>query len=97
MAAKKTQRHASGRKAHRQSIKRNARNRTIKKNIRLAVRAVTEAAAAKDTAKLAETTAAAASALDKAARTGAIHWKTAARRKSRLAARAALQLAAAKS
>jgi ribosomal protein S20 len=36
----------------------------------------------------------ASSALDKAARTGAIHWKAAARKKSRLAYRAA-QLAAA--
>ena len=84
---KKSTRHASAMKAYRQSVKRNLRNRDIKKGIRLAVRAVSDAAAAKDTTKLAELMATAASAVDKAARTGALHWKTAARKKSRLAKR----------
>jgi small subunit ribosomal protein S20 len=91
----KSKRHASALKAHRQSVTRNLRNRRIKKGIREAVRAVGDATAAKDTGKLADVLAKASSALDKAARTGAIHWKAAARKKSRLAARAA-QLAAAK-
>jgi small subunit ribosomal protein S20 len=91
----KSKRHASALKAHRQSVTRNLRNRKIKKGIREAVRAVSEAATAKETGKMADLMAKASAALDKAARTGAIHWKAAARKKSRLAQRAA-QLAAAK-
>ncbi len=85
--AKKSKRHANAMKAYRQSVKRNLRNRQIKKDVRLASRAVVDAASAKDTGKLSELMAAAAAALDKAAGKGAIHWKTAARRKSRLAKR----------
>lgn len=81
----KSKRHRSALKAHRQSITRNLRNRQIKKGIRLALRAVGTAAASKDAAKLAESMSKASSALDKAARTGVIHWKAAARKKSRLA------------
>lgn len=92
---KKITRHASAMKAYRQSIKRNLRNRDIKKSIRLAVRAVSDAAAAKDTTKLAELMSAATSAVDKAAQRGSIHWKTAARKKSRLAKRLAVQSSAA--
>jgi len=84
---KKSARHASALKAHRQSVKRNLRNREIKKGIRLAARAVADAASAKDTAKLGELLGNAASAIDKAAQSGTIHWKTAARKKSRLAKR----------
>ena len=91
--AKKSTRHASAMKAHRQSLKRYARNRAAKKSIRLAARAVTDAASAKDAGKVAELIAQASAALDKAARGGTIHWKTAARRKSRLAKRVAAQLA----
>lgn len=86
--AKKSKRHASAMKAYRQSVRRNLRNRDIKKSVRLASRAVIDAASAKDTGKLSELMAAAA-ALDKAANKGSIHWKTAARKKSRLAQRAA--------
>lgn len=86
---KKSARHASALKAYRQSVKRNLRNREIKKGIRLAARAVADAASAKDTTKLGEMMAAAASAVDKAAQSGTIHWKTAARKKSRLAKRIA--------
>ena len=92
---KKSKRHRSALKAHRQSVTRNLRNRTIKKGIRIAVRAVADAASAKDSGKLAELLGKASSALDKAAKSGAIHWKAAARKKSRLAHRAS-QLAAAK-
>lgn len=95
MAQKKIKRHPGAIKAHRQSVKRNERNRDVKKGIRLTTRAVWEAALAKDSGKIQDLTAAAASSLDKAAQGGTIHWKTAARRKSRLAKRVALQLATA--
>ena len=74
-------------KAYRQSIKRNLRNRDIKKGIRLALRAVNDASKSQDSAKLGELLATAASSVDKAAQSGTIHWKTAARKKSRLAKR----------
>jgi small subunit ribosomal protein S20 len=86
---KKSARHANAMKAYRQSVKRNLRNRDIKKGIRLAVRAVSDAASAKDAAKMTELMSAAVSAIDKAGRRGTIHWKTAARKKSRLAKRIA--------
>lgn len=85
--AKKSKRHANAMKAYRQSVKRNLRNRQVKKDVRVATRAVIDASSAKDNAKLSELMSTAASALDKAARKGTIHWKTAARRKSRLAKR----------
>ena len=85
MAKKKQTRHKSALKAHRQSIKRAINNRGIKKGIRAAVRAVIDAAKAKDVKQVAEFTAKASSALDKAAKSGTIHWKAAARKKSRLA------------
>lgn len=95
MAKKKQTRHASALKAYRQSQKRNERNRAVKKAIRLASRAVVDAAAAKDSSKVPGLMSAAASSFDKAAQGGTIHWKTAARRKSRLAKRAVAQLTAA--
>ncbi len=87
--AKKSKRHASAMKAYRQSVTRNLRNREIKKDLKLAARALTDAAQAKDTGKLAELVATASAAIDKAAHKGAIHWKAAARKKSRLAQRVA--------
>jgi len=88
MAKKKQTRHKSALKAQRQSITRALLNRSAKKGIRLAVRAVIGAAKAKDVQKVAELTAKASEALDKAAQHGTIHWKAAARKKSRLAAEA---------
>ncbi|MBI4376372.1 MAG: 30S ribosomal protein S20 [Elusimicrobia bacterium] len=85
--AKKPKRHASAIKAQRQAERRYSRNRAIKKSVRLAMRAVSDAAKAKDANKVADLMSAAAAALDKAAQKGAIHWKTAARKKSRLAQR----------
>jgi len=93
--AKKTTRHPSAIKAARQSLKHHSRNRAAKKGIRLAARAVVDAAAAKDAVKVAELMSKASSAVDKAVRSGALHWKTAARKKSRLAKRAAVALVAA--
>ncbi len=83
---KKLMRHKSALKANRQALKHALHNRRIKKGVRVAVRAVVDAAKAKDVKKVAELTALAAEALDKAAKRGTIHWKAAARKKSRLAA-----------
>ena len=88
MAKKKQARHKSALKAHRQSIERAIHNRQIKKGVRAAIRAVMDAAKAKDVTKVAALTAKASEALDKAAKRGTIHWKAAARKKSRLAAQA---------
>jgi small subunit ribosomal protein S20 len=86
MAKKKQMRHKSGLKAHRQSLKHAIHNAGIKKAVRLAVRAVMDAAKSKDIKGLGELTGKASAALDKAAKSGTIHWKAAARKKSRLAA-----------
>lgn len=85
MAKKKQARHKSALKAQRQSIKHAIQNRAIKKDIRSAIKAVVEAAKAKDVKKVAELTAKASAVLDKAAARGTLHWKAAARKKSRLA------------
>ncbi len=95
MAKKKQARHKSGLKAHRQSIKHAIHNREIKKAVRLALRAVMDAAKAKDIKNLSDLTGKAAAVLDKAAKRGTIHWKAAARKKSRLAAQV-VKLTAAK-
>ncbi|HAZ07523.1 MAG TPA: 30S ribosomal protein S20 [Elusimicrobia bacterium] len=94
MAKKKQTRHKSALKAQRQSIKNAILNRHVKKSVRIAVRAVIDAAKAKDVDKVAELTSKAAEALDKAAKHGTIHWKAAARKKSRLAAQAKILIAA---
>lgn len=96
MAKKKQTRHKSALKAQRQTLKHAIHNYGIKKNVRAAVRAVVDAAKAKDVKKIAEMTGKAASALDKAAKNGTIHWKAAARKKSRLAIAARKLAAAAK-
>ncbi len=85
MAKKKQTRHKSALKAHRQAVKHTLHNRAIKKDVRVAVRAVIDAAKAKDVKGVAESIAKASSVLDKAAQSGTIHWKAAARKKSRLA------------
>src|SRR5436853_5840 len=88
MAKKKQSRHKSALKAQRQAIKHAILNKKVKKGVRAAVRAVIDAAKAKDVKKVNELTAKASAALDKAAKNGTIHWKAAARKKSRLAAEA---------
>ena len=88
-AKKKTMRHASAQKAARQAETRRLRNRSNKRAVREAVRE-TFAAAAANGASDAQTQTLlrdASALLDKAARRGVIHWKAAARRKSRLLAR----------
>ncbi|MEK7678811.1 MAG: 30S ribosomal protein S20 [Deltaproteobacteria bacterium] len=92
---KKPTRHRSALKAQRQALKRNLNNRSIKKGLRLTARAAGDAAAAKDSTKASHLLGKASSALDKAAKTGAIHWKAAARKKARLARRLSAQLSGA--
>lgn len=92
-AKKKITRHRSGLKAHRQSLTRYLRNRAMKKMVRESARAASDAATAKD-ANTGTLVSKASSVLDRAAARGTIHWKTAARRKSRLAKRANAKLAA---
>ncbi|MBR4508039.1 MAG: 30S ribosomal protein S20 [Elusimicrobiaceae bacterium] len=78
MAKLKTGRHTSALKAQRQAIKRTSANKGLKKTIHLAAKEVATTKSAKSLSK-------ASSALDKAAKKGVIHWKTAGRKKSRLA------------
>lgn len=74
----------SSRKSLRQSLKRRDKNRARKKAMRLAVRAAVDVARGDDKQALPVAVSAAQKALDKAARSGAIHPKAAARRKSRM-------------
>lgn len=87
MAKLKTGRHTGAIKTHRQTLRRTARNKTLKKKARELTKDLL--AAVGDKAKASKLYTGAASAWDKAAKKGAIHWKTAARRKSRLALRLA--------
>lgn len=94
MAKLKTGRHTSALKAQRQAEKRTSANKGLIKKVRLATKTVVASAKAK-AATLAEDLKAAESSIDKAAKKSVIHWKTAARKKSRLA-KAANKAAAAK-
>jgi small subunit ribosomal protein S20 len=85
----------SSRKALRQSLKRRDRNRAKKKQMKLAARAVVDAAKAGNADDMAAAVVLAQKSLDKAAKTNVIHKKTAARRKSRLMKRAQALLATA--
>ena len=94
MAKLKTGRHTGALKAARQAHTHMLRNRAVKKNIRSLAKEFVEAAGAKNMGKISALTSQVSSAWDKAAKTGAIHWKAAARKKSRLAALARKSLAA---
>ena len=76
--------HKSAKKRMRQDKKRRARNRAVTSEVKSAIKKATTAAgtdaAAKELSK-------AESVIDRAGKKGVIHWKTAARRKSRLAKR----------
>jgi len=85
MAKLKTGRHTGAIKAARQAKRHWLRNRTVKRHIRLLAKNFVEAAGKKNSADIQKLTPEVASAWDKAAKTGAIHWKAAARKKSRLA------------
>lgn len=76
--------HKSTKKQMRQDVKRRARNRAVKSEVRSVSKKVAAATSPDEAGKaLSE----AASAIDKAAKKRIIHWKTAARKKSRLAKR----------
>lgn len=89
MKIKKTGRHTGAIKAARQSHRRMLRNRATKKRIRALAKELVDAAGRKDAASAGKLLPQAASAWDKAAKSGAVHWKAAARKKSRLAKLAA--------
>ncbi|MFN0096241.1 MAG: 30S ribosomal protein S20 [Dehalococcoidia bacterium] len=85
-APKAKKRKSSAEKRHLQSIKSRDRNRARRSLTRTAVRRVREAAAAGDTSGATAALSAAYSALDTAAKSGAIHTGKADRQKRRLAA-----------
>ena len=78
MAKLKTGRHTGALKAQRQAEKRTSQNKGLMKKVRVASKQVLASLKAEDLKK-------AASSIDKAAKKKTIHWKTAARKKSRLA------------
>ena len=79
--------HKATKKRMRQDVKRKARNRAVKSEVRSASKKVAGASSPEETTKaLSE----AASVIDRAAKKRIIHWKTAARKKSRMAKRALL-------
>ena len=89
MAKLKTGRHTGAIKTHRQSLRRMLRNRIIKKKAREAQKEFQASIDGKDKVKAATLLRTVSSAWDKAAKNGTIHWKTAARKQSRLAHRLA--------
>ena len=74
--------HKSPKKRLRQDAKRRARNKAVKSEVRSASKKVTAASSPEEAGKALSH---AASVIDRAAKKGMIHWKTAARKKSRLA------------
>lgn len=84
MAKLKTGRHTGALKAQRQAEKRTSQNKGLMKQVRATTKKVLAAVKA-EKATVAEELKAAASSIDKAAKKKTIHWKTAARKKSRLA------------
>jgi len=84
MAKLKTGRHTSALKAHRQSETHAAHNLQIRSRIRTIARGIEQAVAAKDAKSATALLDEAFSAWDRAAKTGVVHWRAAARKKSRL-------------
>ena len=76
--------HKSALKRHRQSLKRRARNKSVKTRVKNVIKAVRLAAEQKDSGKALEALRTATSVLDRAAQKKVIHWRTAARKISRL-------------
>ncbi len=81
---KKTGRHTGAIKAFRQSLKRRGRNRTKKEGLKSLYKSFAETLKTKDLNKAKEVLVNTYSAIDKATKVGIYHWKTAARKKSRL-------------
>ena len=76
--------HKSAIKRHKQSLARNARNRTNRTRAKNAAKAVREHILAQDKEQALQQLRLASAVLDKAAGKGAIHWKKAARKISRM-------------
>ncbi|SDN28116.1 SSU ribosomal protein S20P [Desulfonauticus submarinus] len=76
--------HKSAIKRHRQSLKRRARNRAVKTRIKNVVKAVRQAVEEKDKTQAIEKLRTATSVIGKASQKGILHWKTAARKVSKL-------------
>ena len=87
MAKLKTGRHTSAIKAWRKSEKLASKNRGVKTRIHEISKEFSALVAKKDMENAQKMLPKAYALLDKAAKTSTIHWKAAARRKSRLAAR----------
>lgn len=79
--------HKSSEKRARQTIRRNAINRSRRAAIQTRMKAVDVAVAAKDTDATVKAQRAAESALARGVAKGTLHWKTVARKASRLAKR----------
>lgn len=79
--------HKSAEKRARQTLKRNSVNRARRSRIHTAVKAVETAVAAKDGDTAVKSQRKAESVLAKSVNKGTLHWKTAARKASRLAKR----------
>lgn len=77
--------HKSAVKRHKQSLKAAARNRSQRTRVKNVIKNTRLAIRENDRTKAAEALSKAASVLGKATTKGAIHWKTAARKISRLA------------
>ena len=77
--------HKSAIKRHRQSLQRAGRNRAARTRVKNAIKQVRSAITTTDKAQANEALVAATSVLSKAASNGAMHWKKAARKISRLA------------
>ena len=77
--------HKSAIKRHRQSVERAGRNRAVRTRVKNAIKQVRAAITGSDKAQAGEALVAATSVLSKAAGKGAMHWKKAARKISRLA------------
>lgn len=80
--------HKSAEKRARQTIKRNKINRARRAKVQSAVKALDAALASKDKNAIVKAQRVAEGALARGASRGIMHWKTAARRASRLAKRA---------
>ena len=76
--------HKSAAKRIRQDKKRRARNRAVKSEVKLVVKKVTAVTDSEEGVKILPEVN---SVIDKAAKKGVLHWRTAARKKSRLAKR----------
>ena len=79
--------HKSSEKRARQTVKRNEVNRARRSSIQTLVKAVETAVASKDLPAATKAQRAAEAALARGAGRGTLHWKTAARKTSRLAQR----------